>query len=631
MNQETKRSRRIRLIAAIFAMVMISGSAAGMYVFRSNTNAKAIPKEEISSSSESRVKDDTISAGGTITAAQLSDSLGLENTAVKLTVEDVLVEAGDTVTAGTQLYSITSDSLAKAEKTLRSELQSAKSSLLKQKMSYQTDKNKAYLLYESEKLLGSTAQKEYDNDMASLDSELQKAYDSYKEALDTINNTPNEISSKQAELNEKQSQADSLQEEKNSIQNDVNDAKERYTSAANRYNELVSEYNAAAGTVRYLGNALGRDTSDIVLVSSISVSLQEQTSPTSDKEQPGQDMMSDGQSFDMGEMKMPSYRSYYDEESYNDPLTSLYESAREEFESQREQLKQAEADYRVAENEYKDLSNMLNDRSSELKEVQNSVTSLNKEISSLNSSLSKAKSNISKLLSEYNSLNASYKTDQLELKNKLDTDTASYENAEYHYKITLSTLDDELEKVQEAYDTAEKNLSIFEEEISDGYICAKQDGIVYSLNCQEGRSVNVNAPFVYYVDESGYSTVVELDQNDVTQVNIGDTAIIYSSETGISNGKITAIAEGTSTSLADVRFNVTVTADEGAELYSGQSVNVYFNYGNMRSGDFADFKGSSDSDGESRSSEGGRPDFGGGMPEGFDPSNMPDFSRRKDS
>ena len=102
-----------------------------------------------------------ISAGGTITSSRLSDTLGLKNTAIQLKVGEVLVESGDTVTAGTQLYMITEDSLAKAEKTLNSELQTAKSDLLEQKMSYQTDKNEAYLLYESELLLGDTAQKEY--------------------------------------------------------------------------------------------------------------------------------------------------------------------------------------------------------------------------------------------------------------------------------------------------------------------------------------------------------------------------------------------------------------------------------------------------------------------------------------
>ena len=132
------------------------------------------------------------------------------------------------------------------------------------------------------------------------------------------------------------------------------------------------------------------------------------------------------------------------------------------------------------------------------------------------------------------------------------------------------------------------------------------------------------------MDESSYYTTVELDQNDVTQVNIGDSVLIYSSETGTSNGTITAIAAGESTSLADVRFNVTVTADENAELYSGESVNVYFNAGDMKLTEFKDYDGGGNSERQKPSSDGERPDFGGGMPEGFDLSNMPDFGRRKD-
>ena len=121
-----------------------------------------------------------------------------------------------------------------------------------------------------------------------------------------------------------------------------------------------------------------------------------------------------------------------------------------------------------------------------------------------------------------------------------------------------------------------------------------------------------------------------MDQNDATKINIGDDAAIYSSETGIVTGKITAISAGTSTSLADVRFNVTVTADEGASLYVGQSVNVYFNYGDMKIGEFSDFTGGKDSTGGKPVFGGERPDFSGGMPEGFDPSNIPDFRSRKD-
>ena len=158
-----------------------------------------------------------------------------------------------------------------------------------------------------------------------------------------------------------------------------------------------------------------------------------------------------------------------------------------------------------------------------------------------------------------------------------------------------------------------------------------------SLSFQKGRSVDLNSPFVNYVDSSRFGTTVELDQTDVTQVSIGDSVIIYSSETGVTNGRITAISAGTQKSLADVRFNVTVAADEGSSLYSGQSVNVYFNYSGMTGG-FTDFSANSDREGrgskdggsESFAPGGDFPGFGGGMPEGFDPSAMPDLGRRKE-
>lgn len=306
MKQEINRSHRIKVIAAICAVIVLAGSTAGIHAFRTNSHAQAAPSNIAEVSASVPADNGVISAGGTITSSQLTDSLGLQGTAVQLTVEKVLAEAGDTVTAGTPLYQVTSDSLAKAEKTLRSELQSAKSALLEQKMTYQTDKNKASLLYESELLLGNTAQTEYENDMTSLDSDLKKAYDSYQEALDTINNTPSEISAKQAELNDKQAAVNDLQEKKDSLQQELNEAKSAYTSATDSYNDMVSEYNAAAGAVRYLGNALGKDTSDIGLAKNVSASLKEQNNVASNKGAERPQMESESQSFDMTEMKMPT-------------------------------------------------------------------------------------------------------------------------------------------------------------------------------------------------------------------------------------------------------------------------------------------------------------------------------------
>lgn len=638
MKSEKTKSNRMRLIAAVCAVVVVAGSTAGIYVFRSNSHAQNEEKESPAVSTVSAKDDSSISAGGTVTSSTLADSLGMQDTAIRLTVEEVLAEAGDIVEVGTPLYLINTESLEKAEKTLKNELSSAEDALKKEKASYQLDKSKAYILYQSELLLGDSAQITYNSGIDSLDRKLKEAYESYKEALDIINNTPSEIATKEARLTSEQYVADSIQEKKSETEKALNEAQEEYTAAVGRYNNIVSEYNASAGVVRYLGKTLGKDTSFIVLEQTVSSELKGQNSSSSDMGM--QDMAgtdgdmpafdySQGLSFS-GRVSINSDESAENEETdaASTYITELYQTALGEYKEQKDELLKAQREFITAEEEYRTLSGELSEITSELKTAQNEVSSLEKEISSLNSSLSKAKSNLSKLKSEYNSLSSSYSTSQLKLKKTLDTDTAACENAEYHYKITCSTLDEELETAQNAYDTAEENLRIFEESLSDGYICAQQDGTIYSLSSQAGRSVDVSSPFAYYVDENSFETIVELDQNDVTHISIGDSVLIYSSETGITNGKVTAIAAGEATSLADVRFNVTVTADDNSSLYSGESVNVYFNADNMSKGDFADFKGGS----ESRESglEDGRPDFSNGFPGGFDPSNMPSFDRRKD-
>ena len=460
-----------------------------------------------------------------------------------------------------------------------------------------------------------------------------------------------------------------------SAQKKNDSAEKAYTAAAESYNALLTEYNSAASVVKYLGNALGNDTSDISLAQETSADIKEQSTDAQSKDSiAGGDAPSfdggDFSSFDPSQISSGQMPAGADTQftaktptadtktadtktadtktkstqqstsnstkttqqttnstkasqqtaasSGSSEIKALYDQAYKEYTEHKKKLDKAESTLNNAKKEYKSASSALSELNSKLNDTQNSITSLNKEISSLKSSLSKAKSNLSKLLSEYNSLKASYESDKLELKNKLDTDLASYENAKFHYELTFNTIDEELEDKQSAYDTAKENLSIFESDLADGYIKAKQDGTVYSLSTKAGRNVDVNSPYVYYVDQSDLSITVELDQYDVTEIAIGDAVIIYSSESGMSNGKITAITAGESTSLVDVRFNVTVKADNGSKLYDGQSVNVYFNYTSSLDGKLDDFKG------RSGDGEGLDPSQFSDMPQGFDVSDLPD-------
>ena len=686
LKKDSENNRRRRFIAAVCAVTVLIGGSAGIYAFSANAYAK---NDSSDSSSESRAEvkqnkksnDGIISAGGTVEASQLTDELGLKDTSARLTVEKVLVSAGDAVKSGTQLYQLTADSVAKAKSTLQTELSTAKNALIKQQTSCQADKIKAYSLYQSQLLQGKTAQQEYDSGISSLDSKLKSAYQDYQEANSTVSSTPSEITKKKSELSTKQKAADSLSQKKDETQKKLDDAQNKYESAASSYNSTVTAYNSAASVVRYLGAALGKDVSGIELAQTVSgASQQEQKGsesdrknmkpsfdPTEQKQQSvnesvsappsntdGQQSQNDSQQTqkdsresqnDGQQTQKDSQQTQKDSRQSGDgkkentvptgetktsELSTLYDTAFKEYTAQKQKLDNMKTTLDSAQKDYKTLNEQLSSVSSELSEAQSGISSLEREINELETSLSKAKSSLTKLRSEYESLKASYDTDKLTLKNKLDTDTADSANAKYNYDLTCKTLDSELEKAQSAYDTAAENVSIFDKSLADGYIRAKRDATVDTLNCQAGRNVNISSPVVTYVDTSCLKTTVELDQYDVTQINIGDSAVIYSSETGVTSGRITAIAAGEAKSLADVKFNVTVTADEGSSLYSGQSVNVYFNYSGTDTSILSDNASEKKSEKDSTSPDKARPDFGGNMPEGFDPSNMPDLGARKE-
>ena len=620
------------MIAAVCAAVIMAGGSAGIYAFSAGEDKK--PKSDDSKQESAKKADDgIISAGGTIETSQLGDELGLENTAVKLTVEEVLVSEGDSAEVGTKLYKLTDDSVTKAKKTLETEKQSANEALIKQKATYESDKIKAETLYKSELLQGGSSAQEYANAVSELDSALKKASDSYQQALSTISSVPSQISSKQSELDSKQASADSLQSQKESQDKQLEQAAKDYQSAVQSYNSTVTQYNSAASVVIYLGNALGKNTSGIKLAQTVNADVQGggNTSTQPGGEMPDfSNMSKDGTSSvtmsvdSPGEMpsgqqgQKPSEQQPGGSVKPDDTVTAstdvqtLYDNAFKQYTSLNKSLSQANTKLTAAKTKYESQSKTSSQTSGKLSEAQSAVSTLKKEISELESELSKAKSNLNKLRSEYTKLSNSYDSDKLELKNKMDTENAASENAKFNYDITLSTIESELEEKQSAYDTAVKNLSVFEKELAGGYICAKQAGTVSSLSYSKGKNADVSKPFVYYVDSSEMKTTVELDQYAVTEISIGDTVVIYSSETGVSNGKITAIAAGESTSLVDVKFNVTVTADKNANVYSGQSVNVYFNYTAMSG--MTDFKSDSGNSSEGTEKQrsapsGERPDF----------------------
>lgn len=628
---DNKRANiRKKILAAAVLLIIAGGTTVGIIFSQQKKSKSEKTANNFGINASAMENGGAISAGGTITSAQLYDYIGLESTSVRLQIEEVYVESGNSVTAGTQLYKLTDETVTKARTTLEKELKSAENALLNQKLSYEESKNSAYTLYQSELSLGDTAESDYNEGIAKLDSELQAALDEYNEAQSAVNNAPDEINSKKSEMEKLNSEISKLESELSSLEKTAESKKTAYEKAVEKYNAIVAEYNSIAGTVKYIGNYIGMDVSDVKLVEGGASEIPQQG--TNDSSIPsGDNMPENGTGNNQFSPSLPTGRVKASNEAAADSsenvLMPLYESARSEYEAKKNALEEAEKSYKNTKNEYETANNNVSKSKNSISEYKSNVNSLKSEISQLESSYSNAKSKLSSLKAEYNSLQLSYETDKLALKNTYDTAMASYENAEYHYDLTMTTIENELEAAEEAVAVCEENLRVFEETLADGIIEAQQDGVIYSLSYEAEDIVSISSPLVNYVDDTSFGTTVELDQYDVTEIAVGDSVIIYSSESGMINGRITSISAGESTSLANVMFNVTVVAEgENVNLYSGQSVNVYFNAMSMDTSKFNDAENDSES-GESGGfgGFGGFGDSGGERPDmgDFNPENMP--------
>lgn len=639
ISDNNKKVARKRIVAIVALLIIAGGSTVGIVFSQKKKPQAEKTANNIQINASAMETGGTISAGGTITSAQLYDYIGLESTAVRLQIEEVYVESGNSVTAGTQLYKLTAETVTKGKSTLEKELKSAENALLDQKLSFEKSKNSAYSLYQSELSLGDTAQSDYNDGIAQLNSKLEDALNDYNDALNTVNTAPSEIESKQSELDYLNSEISDMEGRLSELESEKENKKSAYTQASDNLNAVAAEYNSFAGTVKYIGNYIGIDVSDVELSQGAAADIPQQDKENNDN---GGDRPSVGDmpefGGEMGDIQFKSVSSYgivkasgvAETDSAETMLMSLYEDARAKYEKQKTILAEAESTYSSAKKDYEGADSAVSEAQDSINENKSAINSLKSEISKLESSYSSAKSKLSSLKAEYNSLKLSYETDKLTLKNTYDTSMASYENAQYHYDLTMSTIENELEAAEEAVAVCEENLRVFEETLADGIIEAQQDGVIYSLSYEAEDIVNISSPLVNYVDDTSFGTTVELDQYDVTEIAIGDSVIIYSSESGMTSGQITAISAGESTSLANVIFNVTVVAEgENVNLYTGQSVNVYFNAMSMDTSKFSDYE-NNDENGEEGSfgGFGDFGDFGGERPDmgSFNPGNMPDMN-----
>ena len=217
------------------------------------------------------------------------------------------------------------------------------------------------------------------------------------------------------------------------------------------------------------------------------------------------------------------------------------------------------------------------------KAFETAVESYNKDTEEASEKITELTEQAEKLLTQYEEAERNSVVEKVQLKNEYDTAELEGSYADGTYQSSVISLEQAVEEARRNYDTlvAEQAALLA---VSDGVITASQDGTLSYVTYAEGDTLKADTAVVLYSDNSTISISVEVPQEKITEVSVGEEVAVQISgnRMGTQTGTITSIASGATTggSISNVTYAVVVTIDntEGT-LSAGSSAVVTFEMG----------------------------------------------------
>lgn len=194
--------------------------------------------------------------------------------------------------------------------------------------------------------------------------------------------------------------------------------------------------------------------------------------------------------------------------------------------------------------------------------------------------LSQLEGSVDELKNTYETAVTDAETTKVDLQNDYDTAILEGNYAESTYSASLASLEDEIE-------TAKENLADLQEAqaaiaaIENGVVCAAQTGTLAAVTYEAEDILKAETAFVSYYDTSVITISVEVPQEDIAKIAVGDSVsvMVSNNRRGNMQGTVTSIASSATTggSVSNVTYAVEISVDntEGT-LSAGVSATVVF-------------------------------------------------------
>lgn len=190
----------------------------------------------------------------------------------------------------------------------------------------------------------------------------------------------------------------------------------------------------------------------------------------------------------------------------------------------------------------------------------------------------KAKADYESKKLELEAAQLSYEEDKMNAEATYQLTVAEGTIAKSTYETAIQKLEETLDTLSDAKEEADENLAEFESLIGDGYIKATNNGTVMMVMARAENYLQSGSMILAYSNPDTVTVTVSVDQSDVADITIGESANVTISEYGNFTGTVTEIVPtSSSTSRASVTYSVTVTLEgDVSQLTANLTATVIF-------------------------------------------------------
>ena len=214
------------------------------------------------------------------------------------------------------------------------------------------------------------------------------------------------------------------------------------------------------------------------------------------------------------------------------------------------------------------------------KEFDSAVEIYNKNVEETNTKITELTDSLDDLKSDYEQAERDATTQKAELQNEYDTAVVEGKYAGSTYESTVSELESAVESAQDTLDTLKEEQTALLA-LENGVVTADEDGTIAAVPYEAEDTLQSGTAFALYCDTQTIMISVEVPQENVAQVGVGDevSVMIAGNRDGAVTGTVSSIASSATTggSVSNVTYAVIISIDNSdGRLGSGSSATVIF-------------------------------------------------------